>query len=617
MGNNLSLIHLPAQSGKTRKMTDLINRWKAIIGNEKSEHHLNVIFTSNTKLLVKQTKKRVIRDVDNRVEAEAEAEEVSDMSDFTEDDDTTVTSLGCDDNEYDDKADRTIAWIHEPKKNCPKSKDVNALFADIIGEDLYDNIICCSNAARVKRVFELLTKLNAASKRGRFPKRVSIWVDEADACINIWKKYIHELAQMGDFIASVVMITATMMPVYKCLTSKRIACNLRVYENTHAEVYHKYSESNIIHQHSESADNVTEYISKILTTTPAIPGSKWFCPGDKRKISHEQVCAVLLEKGFNVLILNGYKKEIRYADKREPIQIMIKLEDDLEIAKTLNDIYYSNGLFSTPFAVTGHLCIGRGITFASQELSGEFIFTHGIIPDISNGEEAYQIVSRCSGNIKGFATYQPPQIFISPKMHEKIMEQERCAIDLTAKLYVENVETVLVTRNHINAIVGRQIISDQDCIEVPSRGPRVEKVSNSTIPVKVLMKEYEYLEIIEMRDMRNHKQKIHDHIITCIGNGRMTIEDKNVDPENRFRNPETGIINRTLKTIRMYEAGQDTKTRRFKNFHDAHESNKEISQAGKEDQYNLDFAITDYEHETNGFKNNHLIAWITFKKQAV
>jgi hypothetical protein len=305
----------------------------------------------------------------------------------------------------------------------------------------------------------LLNKINILYKKGRFPKRVSIWIDEADACINIWKKYIQQLSQMGDFIATVVMITATMLPVYKCLASKGITCNLRIYENTHAAVYHKYSESIICHEYSESASNATAYVSQILTTFPIEPGQKLFCPGDKRKTSHEQVCALLIEKDFNVLILNGDSKEIRYADGRQPTQVMENLkdpdlEDELEIAKILNHIYFKHELYRAPFAVTGHLCIGRGITFMSREPAGEFIFTHGIIPDISSGEEAYQIVSRCSGNIKEFATYHPPTIYISPKMHIKIMEQERCAINLASKLYVENEETVVVTQGDINEIVG-------------------------------------------------------------------------------------------------------------------------------------------------------------------
>ena len=74
MGNALSLIHLPAQSGKTRKMTELINRWKNLIeytsnsADRLFEESINVIFTSNTKLLTRQTASRVHAEVDNDLE---------------------------------------------------------------------------------------------------------------------------------------------------------------------------------------------------------------------------------------------------------------------------------------------------------------------------------------------------------------------------------------------------------------------------------------------------------------------------------------------------------------------------------------------------------------------
>ena len=612
MGNNLSLIHLPAQSGKTRKMTDLINKWKGIIKLQGLEHNLNIIFTSNTKLLAKQTKNRVVNHVDNAAEESLSTEDdfADDISEITNDTTNSVTSLGCEDDVYDEKESRTLAWVHETKKGAKeKTKDVNALCTDILADDLYDNIICCSNATRVKRVFELLTKLNKAHKLGRFPKRISIWIDEADACMNIWKKYIGKYPEFGSFIESVVMITATMLPVYKYLSSKQIDCNLRVYQNTHLPIYHKYSESSICHEHSEYAGNVVEFITRILDSVEIPQTSKWFCPGNKQKSSHEDVCSILLPKGFNVLILNGDKKEIRYSDGRPPTQIMERLEDDLEIAKTLNYIYYSNHLFNQPFAVTGNLCIGRGITFVSQEPLGEFIFTHGIIPDISNGEEAYQLVSRCLGNIKGFDTYSPPCIFISPKMNVKILEQEMFAIELAAKFYTENEEIVTITPRQINDFIGRTVItaSAGDGTEVQRR--RGENRQEGVIPVKLIMNtESVFQELIEKRSHKKYRENMDTFIKESIRNGKISLVDNNSE-QNKFINSV-----RILKTIRMYEVGQDTKQRRFKNFNEALEEGKEISQTCAAGDYNLDFAKDDYVHERNGFTNIHTVAWITYTK---
>ena len=79
MGSNLSLIHLPAQSGKTRKITELINKWNLLnsLSSSGDDKNLNIIFTSNTKLLTKQTASRIRSAVD----------EYSDISDDETDDD--------------------------------------------------------------------------------------------------------------------------------------------------------------------------------------------------------------------------------------------------------------------------------------------------------------------------------------------------------------------------------------------------------------------------------------------------------------------------------------------------------------------------------------------------
>ena len=104
-------------------------------------------------------------------------------------------------------------------------------------------------------------------------------------------------------------------------------------------------------------------------------------------------------------------------------------------AHVLNDIYVSNGFNTKPFAVTGNLCIGRGITFAGDK----FMFTHGIIPEIKNPDEAYQSVARCIGNIIEKDNYQKPIIYIGEKTHIKILDNEMQAITTAqASNYGEN-----------------------------------------------------------------------------------------------------------------------------------------------------------------------------------
>ena len=61
----------------------------------------------------------------------------------------------------------------------------------------------------------------------------------------------------------------------------------------------------------------------------------------------------------------------------------------------------------------------------------------------------------------------------------------------------------------------------------------------------------------------------------------------------------------------MYKEGQSKEVRRFKNFNDAFDNFKTISQTCGTDEYNIDFVKDKYEF--NGFVNETNILWITFK----
>jgi hypothetical protein len=442
MGSSLSLIHLPAQSGKTRKMTELINKWKRIIDlTDNSSGNINIIFTSNTKLLTKQTTGRIHNEVDSIDSADSADSIISDLSD--DEDDNSTMSIEMD---IKEKESKTIAWISEKKK-----KSVNDVFTSVLTNKT-ENIICCTNKIRMNNVWQLLQLFRMAG----FNKQINIWIDEADACIKLWETYIPFCGEFN-FIQNIVLITATMVPVYKRLHRIGIEPFLRTYENTHAPVYHKYSESDLCHEYSTNAKTPNLQIIDVLDKNPDIvsPGVRLFCPGNKAKKSHEEVCDTLLENGFNVLILNGEHKEIRFADKRPEVKLADLLETDLEVSITLNRLYYECELFNAPFAVTGNLCVGRGITFASQIDGREFLFTHGIIPEVSNGDEGYQMVARCCGNIKGYANYQIPKIFVSDRTNVLISQQESLAIDF-AKNYFQGGDEpmVKVTREMLKDAIG-------------------------------------------------------------------------------------------------------------------------------------------------------------------
>lgn len=426
-----------------------------------STDNINVIFTSNTKLLTKQTAGRIISDVDN-------ASQVSDLSSDEEDE----LSIEMDVRE---KESKTLAWISSAKK-----LSTNDVFAKITSDDdenEINNIICCTNKTRMRNVWTLLNMINKKYMKKRFDKRVNIWIDEADDCIKIWEPYLEQCEPLIDsnFIQNIVLVSATMVPVYKRLHQKKIEPNLRTYENTHAPVYHKYSESELCHAYSENAKYPEVQLKAVLENNPEIvsAGARLFCPGNKARRTHEDICNELLRTGFNVLLLNGVHKEIRFCDGSPSINISEQLESDLEISKTLNSLYYECGLFNSPFAVTGNLCIGRGITFASQIDGREFLFTHGIIPEVSNGDEGYQMVARCCGNIKEYASYHVPKIFVSEKTDALIRQQENIAVKFARSFYQQGVETVKVTRNMLKEATGEK---EDECDKEERKREREENL---------------------------------------------------------------------------------------------------------------------------------------------
>lgn len=435
MGSSLTLIQLPAQSGKTRKMTDLINKWNSTF-NISGANDLNIIFTSNTKLLNKQTHKRIINDVNNYSGSSSDDESVNETSDYP----------------------KTLSWTHGQKKMT-----VNDVFVLVTSDDddtEINNIICCTNKKRMEHTMTLLGMLFKKFKKRNFNKDINIWIDEADSSIGIWAPHFDRMFEMcaNKFVKNVVLITATMRPVYKYLHSIDVEPLLRTYENTHAPVYHKYSECKLVHDISDRNKRVDDALTEVLRihADMVVPGSKWFCPGNTKCVSHETHCAILLKHGFNVLIINGQFKEFRLQNG-DVIPIKEDLEEDLEVAKTLSRYYYTHELYKAPLAVTGKMCVSRGITFASSFNGDEFMFTHGVIPDNMNGDDAYQMVARCCGNIKGFACYQKPIVFVSTKTSELILKEECMAVEFARKYWNgDEDQTVQITQEMVKSLVSHK-----------------------------------------------------------------------------------------------------------------------------------------------------------------
>jgi hypothetical protein len=417
----ITIMHLPAQSGKTRKMTELMNRWDSIISVEGNTTHINIVFTSNSKLLTKQTMKRVVdattvstsdSDVSELSDGETEADNFNGIVN-----DTTQTN-------------RTIAWI----SGGGAKMDERIIDLMIRAGDV-DNVICCTNKQRMTRVMCLIGLL--AANRGRLGGRtINIWIDEADACMRLWTKYLRTIIGFDTLINKIVLISATMSPVIKYFHKNGMDCNLRVYDTTHADCYVRFSDCDVSDEYSVANQSPMEQICAVLDNVTMAAGSRWFCPGAVARKSHDEIAAELLRRGFNVLILNGDKKQLVFSDATcPPVNVMSAVSDDVELSEAIRTLYYDYQLDSAPFAVTGNMCISRGITFASKNEHFEFLFTHGIIPDIGSAEEIYQMVARCLGNFRDFDSYISPKLYMTERVASKIANQEHLAIELARRYY--------------------------------------------------------------------------------------------------------------------------------------------------------------------------------------
>ena len=112
--------------------------------------------------------------------------------------------------------------------------------------------------------------------------------------------------------------------------------------------------------------------------------------------------------------------------------------------------------------------------------------------------------------------------------------------------------------------------------------------------------------IIDIRDKskKDYKKQLHDILQEGIKENKISIFDNN-------NIKKFDISLRHINQVRMYKLNDKIEVRRFKNFNDAYETYKPVSQSGDKNQYNIDMAKDTYVQDE--FINNINTMWITFK----
>jgi hypothetical protein len=435
-------LQLPGQSGKTRKMEERITNYMIYARQEGYEDDLNIIISSNNKILVDQTTSRFNNDLGPQTDTNNDAASLS--SEFSEDSDDEIVILKNGASTWTYAKNRTEKeWVHD------------------INEDDVDMIVCCANSKRFKKIFRVLELLE---KSKHFHKNINIWIDEAHKSLKLWKKYHISNNNVLAFkkVKNVTLVTASWDPIDKFYNIHRIP-----YEFTHPDVYRPLNECDwhIIEPADfvESENEIEEILpfdnnstaprylqqvlekekikinGKIINCLDFIQqaGKCWFTPGNSTTVTHDIICNYLLDKGFNGIKLNGKAKELIYCDTTKSILSWTEYaegkEPNLVLAK-LFDEYPS--LKNSPFFITGLNCVKEGLTFQGEK----FMFDGGILPPMSNPSDAYQLACRLAGNLKSlpiYNTHSKPVIITTSKMRKMIIKQENININLPRILHEE------------------------------------------------------------------------------------------------------------------------------------------------------------------------------------
>ncbi len=366
-----NLIVKPTQSGKTFVLLYEIKRLFKIQYEYEShigKNMIHIFFCDNSLLQTDQLKSRIDDDV-----------ELSEIMDTTGE----------------------LSAVLSSKSNITNYADLYTAIFD----DECNNVITCANGSRIEQIHKLISKQLVKATNALF----YIWIDESDKTFTDALKttYLKKWNKMEN-IEKITFITATPDQHFK---SQFKELNIFELDESHnGEIFHLFKDCEFIYTHHETK-NVVENIQLTLESDAMLDqnGSVWFVPGTTQTASHAEIKQIMMDHGFYVFLLNGTDKGLYYQGK-----CIAFLDDDgtgvEELSKKLGDLYESHGLASHKVAITGNLCISRGITLSSEKM----MITHAILPPImTNHSAAYQLAGRLCGNSKLWSNFRVPTVYIT------------------------------------------------------------------------------------------------------------------------------------------------------------------------------------------------------------
>lgn len=422
MPKKMKCIVRPCQSGKTRTMQEKIQDMERLARDRgvDGEGYLNVLVTSSNRALVAATTLRMQSIYRTRTESD---DDISDSeSEYGEPSDDQIEGTA-------------FSWMSGTKyRTNPKELAYGIL------EENVKMVVACAHAKRMKYIVDLLDILE---KSKNFKQRINIWFDEADAYMKLIANRDLDMCKFNR-VASVWLVSATWFSVINYYGFIRV----EPAERSHPECYRGISDCKIT-IHDVKCKTAVEYIEDVISARDADlcrPGMRILAPGDITRKSHFAIASSLVSKGFAVAVVNGVTKCVQVPSDTAGEPVVHHLADysslidedgnvvQESIGELLARMYHDLGLSRYPYAITGQMCLGRGLTFVCGSADPDaphrypFQFDKEIIhPFIKNEADSNQCASRGVGNIGDFAGFILPEIIMSKDTSESILRTESIA----------------------------------------------------------------------------------------------------------------------------------------------------------------------------------------------
>ncbi len=291
----------------------------------------------------------------------------------------------------------------------------------------------CTNKKRISDIQRIIETLNS-SPATTIGYHFNVFIDECDKDISAVLNFADFIEANPDVSITVYILTATSKKVFENMYK------IRVYGYDVDESITNYYgaediEKNATYIKSRNTKNVP-FVKDTLDTVlksenpdsfineSKLSNTNWYIPAEFKKNDHNEMKDLLLEYGFNVLVMNG-DHFLLYSYQGDKLKDFKGLKDENQNAKLITNTLVGlrkecPEMGDKPLAITGHICIGRGVTFmtVTEDPETSFIFNYGIMtpnPSVSPDDFSQQLGRmKCNqktnllnqGGIKVFTTEQ-------------------------------------------------------------------------------------------------------------------------------------------------------------------------------------------------------------------